>query len=210
MATETGSFLLCGTGGHAIEVAAEFPGLFGAVYDPYSELADFEGLRVLRNLEEARQAGLKFGVIAVGVPAVASRIFVELTDGGLALAPPLVSPHAVIAGTQVEIGDGTLIMAGVVIADRVRVGRSCVLNRMCTIGHGARLDDFVSVMPLTALSGGVHLHEACYIGASAFIKEDVTIARGTTVGAMSGVFKDIEEPGGVWVGSPARPHKVDG
>jgi sugar O-acyltransferase (sialic acid O-acetyltransferase NeuD family) len=200
----TGEVLICGAGGLAVEVVAEFRASIGGIYDPYSKEDDFEGLTVFRSLAEASHSGLRRAVIAVGHPRVARRIASELDHAGLSLASPLISPRATVTGGDVEIGDGTMIMSGTVLTEHIRVGRSCILNLNCTVGHGARMGDFVSIMPLTAISGGVTLGDDCYVGSQAFVMEGIHIAPRSTIGAMAGVFRDIDEPGGTWIGSPAR------
>lgn len=197
--------ILCGTGGFAAEVAAEFPDRFVAVYDPFSSEKTFEGLPVSRDLSHLFAEGVREAAIAVGDPRLTRRIDEELMAAGIALVEPLLSPRATITGHDVVLGPGTLIMAGTILTNHIRLGRACVVNIACTIGHHAELGDYVAVMPLTALSGRVVIGDGTYLGSQVFLKEGVHIARDSVVGAMSGVFKDIEIGGKTWIGSPARP-----
>jgi sugar O-acyltransferase (sialic acid O-acetyltransferase NeuD family) len=197
--------ILCGTGGFAAEVVAEFPGRFVAAYDPFSSEDMFEGLPVARDLRQLVQAGARHAVIAVGDPRLARRVDEELSEVGIALLDPLVSSSATITGSDVELGPGTLIMAGSILTNHIRMGRACVVNINCTIGHHAVLGDYVAVMPITALSGRVTIGDGSYLGSHVFVKEGVRIAPGSVIGATAGVFKDIAVEGKTWIGSPARP-----
>lgn len=199
-----GPLLLCGTGGFATEVLAEFPDHFGAAYDPGSDSDMFEGLPVYRSLADVVGIGFHGATIAVGHPALARRVYGELVDAGLGLAPALVSPHSVITGSHVRLGEGTVIMAGAVLENHVCIGQTCIVSMNSTVGHHTELGDFVAVMPLSAVSGRVRLGDGCYLGSQVFVKEGVTIAPDSIIGAQAGVFRDIDDPGGTWVGSPAR------
>lgn len=197
--------VVCGTGGQAEEVLAEFRDHIGVAYDPYSSKTDFDGVEVLNSLEVAAAAGFVEAVIAVGSPLIARRIEAELALAGFRLAAPLVSPRAHVVGKSNAIGDGTLVMPGAVITEHVEIGRSCLINMNATIGHGAILGDFVCVMPLAAISGEVRIRGDTLIGAQSFIKEGLLIASHTILGAQTGVFKDITDEGRTWIGSPAQP-----
>ena len=196
--------LLCGGGGFAGEVIAEFRSRLSGVYDPKLTTETFEGLPVFRSLEVAQREGFQEAVIAVGHPRVARRIEAEVAAQSMSLAPAFVSERAILTGDDNEIGDGSLIMAGTILTNHVRIGKSCVININCTVGHGARLGDFVSIMPLASISGLVTLEDDCYLGSQVFVTEGVSVAARTTLGAQAGVFRNIEEPDLTWIGSPAR------
>lgn len=52
-------------------------------------------------------------------------------------------------------------------------------------------------------SKGVHIEQGVWLGAGARVLDGVTIAKGSVVGAGAVVTKSTE-PGGVYVGSPAK------
>ena len=198
--------VVCGTGGFAQEVIADFRRNVRAVYDPNYKDDEFEGLKVFKKPEDfAIFTPGHFGaVIAVGHPDVAQRIKKELDEMGVHLAEPLISNRAVITGRDTHIGRGSMIMAGTVITEHVSIGECCIINLNCTIGHGAKLGNFVSVMPLTAISGNAWIQDNSYLGSQVFVMEGVVIPEGSTIGAQSGVLKNLQTPNRIWVGTPAK------
>ena len=67
-----------------------------------------------------------------------------------------IHPNAVISGA-VKVGEGTAVMAGVVVnADSV-IGKHCILNTSCSIDHDNELGDFVHISPGAHLAGTVSI-----------------------------------------------------
>lgn len=120
----------------------------------------------------------------------------------LPAASPVLHPLADV-GTDVRVGDGTVICSHVSVTTNVAVGRHVHLSRGAAIGHDAVLEDYVSVMPLAAVSGGVRLDEASFVGTGASIRQGVHIGAGAVVGMGAVVLEDVRA-GATVIGNPAR------
>lgn len=140
-------------------------------------------------------------VIGIGSGAARRRIDARLSEAGWEAAV-LVHPDASV-GHDVELGPGTVVCAGVTATTNIRCGRHVHLNRTCAIGHDSVLDDYVTVHPLSSVSGTVHLEEGVTVGTTAAVLQNLTVGAESVVGAGAVVVDDV--PAGVTVkGVPAR------
>lgn len=116
--------------------------------------------------------------------------------------PVLIHPTAVIA-RNVEIGEGSVVMAGAVINPGVRIGKGCIINTSSSIDHDCVIKDYVHISVGANLSGTVTVGEGAWIGAGATISNNVDICPNVTIGAGAVVIKDIGESG-TYIGVPAK------
>ena len=119
--------------------------------------------------------------------------------------PVLIHPRAVVA-EGVEIGDGTVIMAGTVINPGARLGKGVIVNTSSSVDHDCSIGDYVHIAVGTHLSGTVSVGVGTWIGAGATVSNNVNIYSGCIIGAGAVVIKDIDEIG-TFVGVPARKVK---
>jgi sugar O-acyltransferase (sialic acid O-acetyltransferase NeuD family) len=141
-------------------------------------------------------------VIGIGNATVRQRIDVELRQRGLEPAR-LIHPSSSL-GSDLRIGRGSVITAGVRITTNIELGDHVHLNLNCTIGHDCVIGDFVSVFPGATVSGNVTIGAGSTIGTGANVLPGVSIGEGAFVGAGAVVTKHVEA-GQTVVGSPARP-----
>lgn len=141
-------------------------------------------------------------VIGIGAPPTRRRVVERIRAQGNNKFPTLIHPTAVI-GRRVEIGEGTIICAGVTTTTDYRIGKHVLLNICCTVAHDDVLHDFVTVAPGALLSGNVTVGEGTDIGTNATIIQGVEIGGWSIVGAGSVVNKPV--PDNVTaVGVPAK------
>jgi sugar O-acyltransferase (sialic acid O-acetyltransferase NeuD family) len=103
----------------------------------------------------------------------------------------------------VEIGPGSVVTAGCILTNQIRVGSHVHLNLDTTVGHDCVIEDFVTVAPGVHISGNVTLEEGCNVGTGAVIIQGHRIGAGSVIGAGAVVNADIP-PDSVAVGVPAK------
>lgn len=139
--------------------------------------------------------------IAVGNNTVREKIHQQLKAAG-ATVPILIHPSATI-GAQVEIGEGTVVMAGAVINCGSKIGECCIVNTGATVDHDDVIGNYVHISPGAHLAGTVNVGQSTWIGLGVAVSNNVEITVKTVVGAGAVVVKNITEAG-IYTGVPAR------
>ena len=142
--------------------------------------------------------------VAIGSNATREKIQEKLIEQGLNVVS-LIHPSAVI-GTDVEIGFGTAVMAGVVLNSSTRIGKGCIINTSASLDHDNNIEDYVHISPGVRTAGSVEIGKCTWLGIGSVVSNNVNICSGCKVGAGAVVVKDITEPG-AYVGVPVR--KID-
>ena len=112
---------------------------------------------------------------------------------------------AVQIGLDVEIGSGTVVMAGVVINTSSRIGRHCIINTGAVVEHDCIISDYAHISPNATLCGGVTIGKGVWIGAGAVIKNGVSVCAEAVIGAGAVVVKNITEKG-TYIDVPAKKY----
>lgn len=102
-----------------------------------------------------------------------------------------------------SMGDGTVVMAKVVINACTTVGEHCIINSAAVIEHDCSVGNFVHISPNASLAGGVRVGEGVQIGIGACVLPEIKIGKWATIGAGAVIIKDVPE-GAVVVGNPGR------
>ncbi len=144
-------------------------------------------------------------IVGVGAPKAKHILVERALSSGLAPAPTAVHPRALIQDPECIIGRGGVITPGCVITTNVRIGDYVILNLNCTVGHDAVLGNYVTANPGVSISGNVYLGENVSLGTGTVVREKVRIAPNVVTGAQACVVKDIDQPGVVVAGVPAKP-----
>lgn len=114
----------------------------------------------------------------------------------------LVHPNAVI-GKNVNIGVGTVVMAGAVINAATNIGKGCIINTGATIDHDCQIGDYVHVSPGVNVAGTVKVGNLTWLGIGSKVSNNLTITNNCVIGAGAVVVKDIKKSG-TYIGVPAR------
>ena len=114
----------------------------------------------------------------------------------------LIHPSAIIS-RRVEIGEGTVIMAGAVINSDSTIGKGCIINTGASVDHDCHIGDFAHISVGSHLAGTCIVGERTWIGAGATVSNNVEICSDCMVGAGAVVIKNIEKSG-TYVGIPAE------
>ncbi len=146
---------------------------------------------------------LKGVIIAIGDNFIRSKVAERIKE----ICPdllfiPAIHPSARIA-TEVSIGEGTIVMAGVSINPCSSIGRFCILNTHSSLDHDSVMEDFSSLAPHAATGGNCQIGKFSAISIGAILIHGVQIGEQSVVGAGSLVTRTIEAFV-VAFGSPAK------
>ena len=144
-------------------------------------------------------------VCAVGAAVTRKKIVSELKKKRNIKFATLVAPD-VMCSERVVIGEGSIICSGTIITVDIQIGEHVIVNLDCTIGHDARIQDFVTIYPSVNVSGCVVVEEGAELGTGTQIIQGKRIGEETIVGAGAVVVKDLPAKCTA-VGSPANPIK---
>ncbi len=137
---------------------------------------------------------------------VRARLYHEAKRKGYSLAS-YVSSRAFV-WHNVEVGENCFIMEQNVLQYAVKVGNNVVLWSGNHVGHQSVIRDNVFVSSHVVISGYCEVEENCFLGVNSSLANNITIGRDCLIG-MGAVVTKSTEPGKVYVGSPAKPARVD-
>lgn len=104
----------------------------------------------------------------------------------------LIHPAATVA-RDVSIGQGTVLMPGVVVNTSARLGDFCILNTSSSVDHDSSMDDHASLAPGARLGGKVTIGAYSAIGMGAMVIQGVRIGQHSVIGAGATVLGPIED-----------------
>ena len=107
---------------------------------------------------------------------------------------------------SVEIGDGTIVMAGAVVQTGSKIGDHVIINSGAVVEHDCFVDDYCHVGPNATLAGGVAVKSGVFVGAGTTVIEGVSIGTWTKIGAGACVVNHLPAHCTA-VGVPAKPIK---
>lgn len=171
---------------------------------PFPDIGLYKGYDSFKNwIEDKSRAEIGF-CIAIGNPhgRVRIKLHEKLMDEGLTPVT-IVHPTAWIAENS-TIGEGAQIMAGVIIAPEVKIGRECIINTNASVDHECVLEDGVEIAPGATLCGNVYVGINAWICAGATVLPRIKIGADAIVGAGAVVINDVPA-GTTVVGVPAKP-----
>ncbi len=155
----------------------------------------FKKFPIIRNLSEVQeyfaQCDKKF-TVGTGNPYLRKKLSDKFIDLG-GIFESTISPKATIGIYGNKIAPGFNIMTGTVITSDVIIGRGCLINLNCTIGHDTIIHDFVEISPGANISGNCKIESFTMIGTNVTILPKVKIGSNVIVAAGSVVTKDIPD-----------------
>jgi len=203
--------VIWGASGHAKVIASilemnssyELVGFLDDV-NPERKGQTFCGKIILGGREQMlslREKKVKHIALGVGSCSARNELGNFLVDH--AYSPLTVCHPTSSVASNVEIGQGAVILAGAIIDPACRIGNYCIINNNSVICHDTVIQDAVHICPGVHVAGQVTIGLASWIGIGSCISDHVSIGARSYIGAGSVVVKDI--PGGVLAyGNPAR------
>lgn len=202
--------VIIGAGGHSKVVAdiviKSRDKLIGFLDDNLEEGSKIiEGYQVLGKIEKCldlqKEKKDLYFIIAIGDNYIRKEIYEKYKLNYYTAIHPSSN-----IGLEVQISEGTVIMANVCINSNTKIGKNCIINTGAVIEHDNKIDDYVHISPNATLCGTVKVGKFIHIGAGAIVKNDTQITEKCIIGAGAVVVDDIEEEG-TYVGIPARKIK---
>lgn len=145
-------------------------------------------------------------VVAIGNADIRQKLTNRLEQLGRNLVT-LVHPNAVI-GEHVEIGKGTVIMAGAVVNPFAHIGNGCIINTCASVDHDCIIRDFAHISVGAHVAGTCEIGERTWIGAGATVSNNISICSDCMIGAGAVVIRNIEKSG-TYIGIPAEDKYMD-
>lgn len=97
--------------------------------------------------------------------------------------------------TENPVGDNCLILEDNTIQPFVKIGNNVTLWSGNHIGHESVIEDHCNITSHVVVSGHVHIHPYCFIGVNATLRDSITIAPETLIGAGAVIMKDTVKKG---------------
>ena len=138
---------------------------------------------------EKNNRKINYGLVCVGQiksPKVRIKIFNEIIKRGIRPAK-VISPHASIS-KDVKIGEGTIIMHGVIINPKAKIGKNCIINTGSIIEHEVVIGDHCHISTGTIINGGAIIKEKSFIGSGSIIIQKKIIKKNSVI-PMGSIIK---------------------
>lgn len=117
-----------------------------------------------------------------------------------------ISSHAFV-WHNVNIGENVFIFENNTVQYHACIGNNVVLWSGNHIGHRSVIEDDCWLTSHVVVSGFCRIGRGSFIGVNATLGDNVTIPYDTVLGAGALTVKSLTTPGGVYIGSPAKPMK---
>ena len=141
------------------------------------------------------------GIVGVGEPSYRELLATKFDKAGIRLAT-IIDKTALVSPTA-QIKEGSIVCEYSTIHANVVVGRGCLLQPYCNLGHDIEIGDY-SVISSSCAPGGASIFGRCvYMGMNSTSKEKITIGDDAIIAMGAAVFNDVAE-GNTVIGNPAR------
>lgn len=103
-----------------------------------------------------------------------------------------IHPSAII-GKNVTVGEGTVMMAGVIVNNDTSIGKHCYISTKTSVGHDSIIGDFSSFGPGATTGGRTIMGRCTAVGIGANILNGRTIGSHSVIGSGALLVKDVED-----------------
>ena len=203
----TNSNLIIGAGGHGKVIASGMLenglNILGFVDDNAEIIGrTILDLPVLGTIEQLADIGPDGLVTGIGNNSVRQQVVQRANQITRATWLNVVHPKAIIS-KFVQIGEGTVVMAGGIINADTNIGNHVIINTGSTVDHDCAIGHFAHIAPGAHVAGGVTVGDGALLGIGCSVMPGCQIGERALIGAGAVVVNDI--PSGVTAkGVPAR------
>ena len=161
----------------------------------------FLGLPVLGSIDQLPRVSHEAVIIGIGNNQRRAHFF-DLMRTQNENIMNAIHPSAVIA-SDVRLGKGVAICAGVVVNTVAILGDNTILNTSCSVDHHNHISSHAHIAPGVHLGGNVSIGTGAFVGIASAIIPGCRVGDWAVVGAGSSVVRDIP-PFTTAVGVPAK------
>ena len=191
--------ILIGAGGHAascidvIEQEDKFriAGLIGKREEVGRKVCGYNIIGVDNDLpdlfKQYKSAHISIGQINTDIRNI---IYSQIKKIGFSV-PSIISPNAYVS-VHADIGNGNIIMHGVIINAGAKIGNNCIINTKALIEHDVQIEDGCHISTNSILNGNVKIGTGTFVGSSACIKNNISIGKNCIIGMGLSVRRDVE------------------
>ena len=194
------NIILIGAGGHALscidvieqENKYNIHGLVGLKDEVGKKISGYDVIATQDELVNLSK-DFRYAFIAIGqIKNVKLRIdmYESVLNTGFKI-PSIISPQSFISRT-VQIGEGTIIMNGVILNSGVRIGNNCIINSKALIEHGTQVADHCHISTGAILNGDCVVESKSFVGSGAVVKHGITIKTSSFVNMGQIVTKNFD------------------
>ena len=194
------NIILIGAGGHALscidvieqENKYNIHGLVGLKDEVGKKISGYDVIATQDELVDLSK-DFRYAFIAIGqIKNVKLRIdlYESVLNTGFKI-PSIISPQSFISRT-VQIGEGTIIMNGVILNSGVRIGNNCIINSKALIEHGTQVADHCHISTGAILNGDCVVESKSFVGSGAVVKHGITIKTSSFVNMGQIVTKNFD------------------
>ena len=180
-------------------------GIIDNIIHKNEEILSIPVLGEINLLEKYYQDGIKNIFLAIGDNIKRKVMFDSVKSAGFD-CPNLISDKANVS-QSVELGEANIICPFVNVGPQAKIGNNNLINTHSTIEHETVIQSHCHVAPMTVVSGRTLLGDFVFLGAGTTIIDKISIVSNTSVAAGSVVINDIEGPGYIYAGAPAKIKK---
>ena len=152
----------------------------------YSVIGTDDDLKVL--WQQYKNALITVGQIKS--PAIRVKLYQLLKELNFTL-PVIVSSQAYVS-KHAQIGEGSIIMRGVIINANAKIGNNCIINNRALIEHDAVIGDHCHIATGAIINGEVSVGNETFIGSVAVTKQAIAIGKNCVIGAGVVLKNNIE------------------
>ena len=194
------NIILIGAGGHALscidvieqENKYNIHGLVGLKDEVGKKISGYDVIATQDELANLSK-DFRYAFIAIGqIKSVKLRIemYESVLNTGFKI-PSIISPQSFISRT-VQVGEGTIIMNGVILNSGVRIGNNCIINSKALIEHGTQVADHCHISTGAILNGDCVVESKSFVGSGSIVKHGVTIKTSSFVNMGQIVTKNFD------------------
>jgi sugar O-acyltransferase (sialic acid O-acetyltransferase NeuD family) len=168
------------------------------ITDPYIPIGtEIQGYPVIGKQEDLKELIEKYnidaGIVTIGdnwIRKIVKEKVVEIVPDFQFVSA--IHP-SVVLGSNVSIGQGTVMMAGCIVSPNTTIGEFCFFATGAILEHDSIMHDFASLSAGSMTGGKVEIGEGAAITLSVTLFDRIKIGKHSVIGSGSLVTKDIPD-----------------